>query len=416
MGRRLLQARLERRGCGAATLLTAKEDVMTDAADVMTLRPVAAPASVADFDALVADIRARRAEFTAQQHVSQDIIERLRGAGIYRAMVAKMFGGDEKSPAEFCRMIERISQADGSAGWVASFGAAATYLAALPEPTLSKLYADGPDVVFAGGLFPLQPVRRVPQGFVVNGTWKFGSGCTGASLIGVGIQVEGDQSGGLPRVAVMPADKVEIRKNWDVIGLEGTGSHDLVVKDVVVPEEWTLIRGGAASVDAAIYRYPSLGLAAQVLAVVGLGVARGALDEVIVMAGGRVSITGAPKLADRGYVQVAVAKAEANLRAARAFFYDATDEVWDIVRSGDKPSVEATTVLRLASSHAAKTAADVARMATELTGTTSIYHGHPLARALTDSFVVAQHAFLNEGTLQSAGRVLLGLPSVPGFP
>lgn len=386
---------------------------MTDVASVIHLKP-AAP--IEDFDALVADIRARRAEFSAQQHVSQDIIERLRKAGIYRAMVARMFGGDEKSPADFCRMIEKISQADGSTGWVASFGAAATYLAALPEPTLRKLYANGPDVVFAGGLFPLQPAKRTADGFLVNGTWKFGSGSTGASLIGVGIQVEGDSSGGLPRVAVMPADKVEIRPNWNVIGLEGTGSHDLVVKDVVVPEEWTLIRGGAASVDADIYRYPSLGLAAQVLAVVGLGVARAALDDVIEMAGGRVSITGAPKLADRGYVQVAVAKAEAELRSARAFFYEATDEVWDIVRAGDKPSVETTTVLRLAASHAAKTGATVARMATELTGTTSIYQGHPLARALSDSFVVAQHAFLNEGTLQSAGRVLLGLPSVPGFP
>jgi alkylation response protein AidB-like acyl-CoA dehydrogenase len=386
---------------------------MNDLARVIDLKP-AAP--LEDFDALIADIRARRAEFTAQQHVSQDIVERLRKVGIYRAMVAKMFGGDELGPAKFCRMIEKIAQADGSTGWVASFGVAATYLAALPEPTLRKLYAKGPDVVFAGALFPLQPAKRVPGGFLVNGTWKFGSGSIGASLIGVGISVEGDQSGGLPRVAVMPAQQVEIRKNWDVIGLEGTGSHDLVVKDVVVPEEWTLIRGGAASVDADIYRYPSLGLAAQVLAVVGLGIARGALDEVIEMAGGRVSITGAPKLADRGYVQVAIAKAEANLRAARAFFYDATEETWRIVRAGDKPSVEATAVLRLASSHAAKTGAEVTRMVTELTGTTSIYNGHPLARALTDSFVVAQHAFLNEGTFQSAGRVLLGLPSVPGFP
>ena len=378
-------------------------------------RPVAVDGGN-DFATLLADIKARRGEFTAQQQLTADIVERFRRVGIYRAMVARIFGGDERSPAEFCRMIEAIAEADGSAAWVASFGAAATYLAALPEPTLRKLYAAGPDIVFAGGLFPLQPARRLADGFLVNGVWKFGSGCTGASLLGVGIAVQGDDSGGLPRVAVMPAAKVQIRKNWDVIGLEGTGSHDLVVDNVVVPEEWTLIRGGSASVDAAVYRYPSLGLAAQVLAVVGLGIARGALNEVIEMAGGRVSITGAPKLADRGYVQVAVAKAEASLRAARAFFYDATEEVWRMVVAGDKPSVEATTVLRLAASHAAKTGAEVSRIATELTGTTSIYQGHPLARALTDSFVVAQHAFLNEGTMQNAGRVLLGLPSVPGFP
>ncbi|MCK8785954.1 flavin-dependent monooxygenase [Roseomonas sp. NAR14] len=364
---------------------------------------------------LLAEIRARRGEFSAQRHVSPDIVEAFRRVGVYRAMVSRRFGGEERSPAEFCRLIERISAADGSAGWVASFGAAATYLAALPEPTLRQVYAEGPDVVFAGGLFPLQPARRVPGGFVVKGRWKFGSGCTGASLIGVGIAVEGEQ-GGLPRVAVMPAGQVEIRPNWEVIGLQGTGSHDLVVNDVFVPEEWTLIRGGPASVDSPAYRYPSLGLAAQVLAVVGLGVARAALDEVTEMAGGRASITGAPRMADRPYVQSEVARAEALLRSARAFFYEATEQVWATAVAGGKLPVEEASLLRLAATHAARTGAEVARLACGLAGTTSIYEGHGLARAMCDSLVVAQHAFLGEGTLQSAGRVLLGLPTTPGFP
>jgi alkylation response protein AidB-like acyl-CoA dehydrogenase len=313
-------------------------------------------------------------------------------------------------------MIEAISEADGSAGWVASFGASATYLAALPEATLREYYANGPDVVFAGGLFPLQPARRTPDGFVVKGRWKFGSGCTGASRIGVGITIEGDQTGALPRVAVMPADQVTIVKNWDVIGLQGTGSHDLMVDNVLVPEEWTMIRGGAPTIDAAVYRYPTLGLAAQVLAVVGLGVARSALNEVIEMSGGRASITGAPKMADRAYVQSEIAKAEASLRSARAFFYDATESLWNTVLAGSKPDVEAASLLRLASTHAARTGAEVSRVACALAGTTSIVTGHGLARAMCDSLVVAQHAFLSEGTLQSAGRVLLGLSNPPGFP
>jgi len=373
-------------------------------------------ASAGGLGALLQDIRARRDEFSAQKQIPQDVVESFKRLGVYRALVAKTFGGDERSPGEFCRLIEAISEADGSAGWVASFGAAATYLAALPEPTLRKVYANGPDVVFAGGLFPLQPAVRTPEGLRVSGRWKFGSGCTGADLIGVGISVKDDESGGLPRVAVMPAEQVTISPNWDVIGLQGTGSHDLVVEDVLVPEEWTLIRGGAASVDPPIYRYPTLALAAQVLAVVGLGVARAALDEVVEMAGGRASITGAPRMADRPYVQSEVAKAEAMLRSARAFFYEATENVWEMVLAGGPASTEATSALRLASTHAARTGAEVSRIACALAGTTSIYNGHGLARAMCDSLVVAQHAFLGEGTLQSAGRVLLGLPTTPGFP
>jgi len=374
-------------------------------------------AAVADdsLPGLLADIRARRSEFIATQRIPADITERFKRIGVYRAMVAKKFGGEERTPVEFCRLIETISQADGAAGWVASFGSAACYLAALPEPTLRKIYANGPDVIFAGGLFPLQPAKRTPDGFLVNGVWKFGSGAHGASLIGAGITVEGDSTGGLPRVVVMPADKVTIRPNWDVIGLQGSGSHDIVIKDVVVAEEWTLIRGGAATVDAPIYRYPSLAFAAQVLAVVGLGVARTALDDVIEMAGGRASITGAPLMAERGYVQLEVARAEALLRSARAFFYEATDALWSEVLAGAiRPAT--VSLMRLAASNAAQSGAEVARLACSLAGTASIYSGNSLARAMCDSLVVSQHAFLGEGTLQSAGRILLGLQAQPGFP
>ena len=76
-------------------------------------------------------------------------------------------------------MIEDISIADGSAGWVASFGMNPVYLASLPLATLEKVYANGPDVVFAGGIFPPQPATFVEGGLEVNGRWKFSSGCMG---------------------------------------------------------------------------------------------------------------------------------------------------------------------------------------------------------------------------------------------
>ena len=140
------------------------------------------------------------------------------------ALVAKRFGGDEKSPAEFCRLVETISQADGSAGWVASFGIGGVYLAALPADTLAKLYADGPDVVFAGGIFPPQPAQQVDGGLEVKGRWSFASGCMGAEVLGVGILPKNGDTVGLPRMAVMPRANARIEPNWDVMGLLATGS------------------------------------------------------------------------------------------------------------------------------------------------------------------------------------------------
>jgi alkylation response protein AidB-like acyl-CoA dehydrogenase len=364
---------------------------------------------------LAASLKARRAEFATLGQLPADVVSTLRELGVYRALVSASHGGLEASPAAFLGLVEQLAQANGSVGWVASFGVSSMYLAALPEATLASLYADGPDVIFAGALFPPHKAERVDGGLKVSGRWKFGSGATGADLVGVGIKVEGD-AGGLPRMAVMPAAKVAIERNWDVIGLRGTGSHDILVENVVVPEDWTFIRGGAPTLDTPLYRYPSMAFAAQVLAVVGVGVARAALDEITAMAGGRASITGAPLLADRAYVQTEIAKAEARLRSARAFFYEATDDVWTTLRAGDPATVRQTMLLRLASSNIARIGRDVAQTAFNLSGTTGIYNDHPLAGYLHDAMVVAQHAFLSEGTWQSAGRVLLGLDTPAGFP
>jgi alkylation response protein AidB-like acyl-CoA dehydrogenase len=365
------------------------------------------------FDQLLAVVAERRAEFEEKRHVPPDVIAEFKRAGIYRAGVPKRFGGDALPPAEFLRLIERISVVDGSAGWVASFGSSAVYLAALPLETQAVLYADGPDVVFAGGLFPVQPAERVEGGYRVRGRWKFASGCNGADVLGVGIKA-GEDASGRPLTAVLRPEQVEIVENWDVIGLRGTGSHDLAVGGAVVPEEWTFVRGGEATVDEPLYRYPTVPYAAQVLAVVGLGVARAALDHVIAQ-GGRSGYTGAPKPAERATYRIAVGQAEAQLRSARAFFYEITDEVWATAEAGDPATAQQASLVRLASAHLAKTSFEVARAAYQLAGIPAIAGDSPVQRCLRDASVVPQHAFLQEGMYDGAGAVLMGVQPFPGY-
>ncbi|MBE7374297.1 indole-3-acetate monooxygenase [Pseudomonas lopnurensis] len=380
-------------------------------------REPAALTSSPDFLILLDNIRqrARTGEFDRLRHIPQDIIERFRALGVYRALVPRRFGGDERSPREFCEMVEALSHADGSAGWVASFGMSPVYLASLPPDTIAKVYADGPDVVFAGGIFPPQPAEQVEGGFRVNGRWKYSSGCMGAQLVGVGIAPKNGDKLDLPRLAVMPQKKASIEETWDTVGLLGTGSHDLVIEDVLVPEEWTFVRGGKPNLDEPFFRYPSLSFATQVLSVVGLGVARAALDELYAMAGDRVSVTGAPGLGDRPLTQTDVARAEASLRAARCFFYEAIDEAWAHVLAGDPVPVQTINLLRLSSTHATRVAADVARTAQMLSGMTGVYNDHPLARCVNDAQVVTQHAFMGDITFQNAGAVFFGKKPLPGY-
>ena len=121
----------------------------------------------AELDRLLLDIRERRDEFEQQRFISPDIIERYKAIGVYRSFVPKEYGGDERTPAQFLQLVETIAAADGSAGWVASFGMNPAYLSSLPPATVAKVWANGPNIVFAGGIFPPMPAVRKDGGFLV---------------------------------------------------------------------------------------------------------------------------------------------------------------------------------------------------------------------------------------------------------
>jgi indole-3-acetate monooxygenase len=365
-------------------------------------------------EAVCEHIAARRDEFARLSHVPKDVVALFKAAGIFRAGTPRKFGGDACPPSSFLRMIERIAEADGSAAWVASFGSANIYLAALPAATQAKLYATGPDQAFAGGLFPVQPAAVEPGGYRVNGRWKFASGCKGADWLGVGIGGVVSQ-GNKPRTAVLRPADVEIVENWDVVGMEGTGSHDLVVRDAFVPEEWTFVRGGQPTVDEPLYRYPTIAYAGQVLAVVNLGIARAALTIVDHMSGGRKTNTGAPQLSDRAYFRIQLSKAEAKLRSVHAFFYETTDAVWEKILKGDDVTAADVSMLRLAATEAAYVGADVVQTAYRIAGIAAIYKANRLQQLMRDAMVVTQHAFLGEGVYDGAGSVLVGGTPFPGY-
>ncbi|WEJ85228.1 MAG: acyl-CoA dehydrogenase family protein [Kluyvera intermedia] len=364
-------------------------------------------------DTLLSEVAARSEDFEHQRHISDDIISRFQQVGVYRALVPKIYGGDECSPAQFCKLIEQIATADGSAGWVASFGMSPFYLGALPVDTLKELYRNGPDVVFAGGIFPTQKAHQADGGYRVSGRWSFASGSMGASVLGVGILPDGEQP--LPRMAVLPRASVQIDPVWNTVGLAGTGSHDLLVDDVFVPHEWTFIRGGALNLEGPLYRYPVLSLATQVLSVVALGVARAALNEIYAIAHRQQSVTGAPRLADRPQAQMQIARCEADLRSARAWFYDAIDDVWQRLLSGDDPSCEQINALRLSSTHVTRVAAEVARQALALNGMGGVTMTSPLQRYVRDTMVITQHAFMGDLSYLNAGTVFFGGKPQPGY-
>ncbi|MEB8339353.1 acyl-CoA dehydrogenase family protein [Streptomyces endophyticus] len=371
------------------------------------------PIAGAKWQAVLAELTERRAEFNAQGYVPRDFIEKLMPFGVYRHATPIRFGGSVLPPHRFLRLVEEVGRIDGSTAWVVGFASANTYLGALPVGTQKEIYRDGPDVVVAGGLFPMQRAERTKNGFRVSGRWKFASGCMAADYINVGLLDE--SAGGQPRAALLPADQVTIVQDWDVSGMRASGSFDTVIDDVEIPLEWTYIRGGASRIDEPLFRYPLLAYQAQCHAAIGLGVALGALDHAQ-HSGSYRGITGAPPVGERAYYRTEFARAYVALQSARRYFLDVAEEVWETVSAGEEASAEQVARSRLSAVHIADTAAQVVHDLSKVSGAAIIQNSHPLNRIRLDAQVPQLHASLSQHIYDDAGAVLLGLdPTTPGF-
>lgn len=373
-----------------------------------------------EFQNLLDEIRARRDEFERLRHIPRDVVALMKAARIFRSATPTRFGGDAMAPHHFLKMVDKIGTVDGSAAWVAAFGSANTYTAALPVEAQEIMYADGPDQVFAGGLHPVQEARRVPGGWQVSGRWKFASGCMAADWIGVGIagRAEGAAADEVPKVmmAVAPADEVEIIETWEVSGMQGTGSHDTRVTDKFYADRWICERGAPGVIDEPLYRYPALAYQAQVHAACNLGLARAAIEYAKSVSGAAKIMVGHSRLCDRGYFLSGLAECEARLRAARAFFYEAAEEAWDMLMAGDPVSLEQTNLLRISATNAAHMGAEVVQQAYRISGMGVIARQSEMQRHLRDAMVVTQHAAVTDMTMEQAGRVLAGLEPPRGYP
>lgn len=367
----------------------------------------------ASFKALVAEIRARREEIEAVRAMPADIVAGMKACGVYRAAVPARFGGDGETLPDLLRMIRVIAGADGSAGWVATFGPQmASFLGAMERGALDEYYRDGPDVIGAGALFPLQKARLDGDEIEVSGRWKFGSGCLHAEWLSVGVLLDEDRDPKgtpVPRVVLFRPSEVEIVENWDVVGLVATGSHDLQLRSARAPLARSFLRNAPPSYDEPLYRINPVVLTAMLFGAVAAGIAADCLDEVATLALGKVSMTGGERLADKPAFQTDYAWLRTRLAAAEAVLVGEAEGGWHRLTRGETLAAADDARMRMAAVFAADTAGEVARHLYNLAGTTAIYRSNPLQRHLRDIGVVSQHAFVNRLAAEQCGRAMLGV-------
>jgi indole-3-acetate monooxygenase len=359
-------------------------------------------------------LAARAAETEAGRRLALDLIDELRAAGCFRMLLPRSHGGDEVDLVTGIRVLEELARADGSAGWTVAVGSAGWLdLCHLPRASFDALYAGGP-IVSAGVIAPLGTAREVEGGYSVSGRWGFASGCEHADVLyGNCIdtdEVEASSDGPPPmRVAAFAPQDVAIEDTWTVSGLCGTGSHHFAVEGVVVPADRTYaLMTAEPCVDTVLTRIPLPSPYAVLFASVALGIAQGALDDVLGLAPGKVPLFAPTPLAAGPGFQEALAAADARLRAARAVLRQDAGELFATAEAGEPIALELRARVRASATWATDTATSVVDAAYRAGGGTSLYATSPLQRRLRDVHVVTQHFLLRPDTMVTAGAVLAG--------
>ena len=366
-------------------------------------------------------LRENSALADAERTLPKAAMDAMVEAGIFRTWVPRAFGGMEMAPTPAIQMFEEISRIDSAAGWIASNSCViSTFCQVLPDAGAAEIFAD-PNNIVAGGWFPPGPAVPAADGYRVSGQWTFGSGCQHAPwLTTMGLITDN----GKPRVGpdgqpvqiliFFPAAEAEIVDTWHTLGMRGTGSHDIKLTDVFIPERRTFIMGPFDHPGSA-YRGPlyafHLWLAGPPIASVALGIARAALDDFIALAGRKTPSYTQVGLSDRAIIQDRVARAKAMLDAARVYLYRALDDAWAYLSTGANITHAQGIPVQLASCHAIETAGKVVDLVHAAVGTTGIRNEHRFQQYFRDVHTVSQHAFGSPTRFESVGKLLLGKES-----
>ncbi|MCA9831844.1 MAG: acyl-CoA dehydrogenase family protein [Dehalococcoidia bacterium] len=331
---------------------------------------------------------------------AREVVEAASERGLFRLMMPPGMGGGGLARDEIPPILEAMARIDGSTGWMLAISQSRVS-GQLSEQEYEALYAN-PDARLAGSLNPFR-VKAVPVegGFLFSGIAPYVSGCTYATWLStLAVWVDGDQRKGV--TGILPMDQCRVLETWNVVGLRGTGSHDVQFENVFVPH-----RRIAAGGDA-------LGDLADSLTPVALGVAQHALDAFAELAQGKVATTTRSTLRERPVAQAQYGEATGSLHAARAVYLQSVANARRIRESGTPPTLREKAEMRLGAVTAAQLAARAVDLVFDASGLSGPSTSFDFERCWRDIHTMRQHVLLATPRYELVGRILLGLePNSP---
>ena len=372
---------------------------------------------------LLPELSARAAEMEEARRLPADLAAKLAATGVFRMVTPKAVGGLELTPREIVEVTEAAAAANASAGWCVMIAATTALNAAYMAPEYAgEVYGD--PLTITGGVFaPMGRATVEGDHYRVTGRWQWGSGSANCTWLCGGCTIwENGEMKRLPsgapdtRMMVFPASEATLHDTWHVMGLKGTGSGDIEVKDILVPRGRSVsLVSDKPRVSGALYKFPAFGLLALGVSAAALGNARGSLEAFRELAVSKKNQGSAKTLSERQIVQAEYARCMADWRAARAYLFAEIDRVWTIAEGAGDIPMEARADLRLACTHMTRTGADICRTLYDMGGGAALFEASDLQRRFRDAHAITQHIVTAPSTLELTGRILFGLPTDGGM-
>ncbi len=364
-------------------------------------------------DALAPAIAARAAEIEAARNTPADLVAQLKAAGAFRMAAPKSVGGAELPFPDMLAVLQALAYADASAAWVVLIANEGPgMLASFPEDTMREVYAS-PDAIVVGSNSPTGKAERIEGGYRISGRWPWGSGGAHADWLFCNCMVPQAEGPPKQRIMLAPRAAAVLQDNWRVAGLKGTGSNDFTIEDLFVPDAFSC--GGMFTPPRSLFPHalPIFATAAMRFAAVALGIARGALDDVIALArANKRRAIAAHRMAEQPVFQTALGEAETRWRAARAALMAEAQALQDASAAlprgaelGAHPQIAAGNAMGVYIVRAATAIVDTCYGAA---GGSAVWEESTLQRRFRDIHVLTQHIAVADSLLTRQGAILAG--------
>lgn len=376
---------------------------------------------------LLPGIRERADEAERLRVVPEASIKELEEVGFFRLLQPRRFDGLEADPVDFYTAVRDIAGACGSTGWVSSVvGVHPWQIALFPDAAQRAVWGTDTATRVSSSYAPTGKAVVTDGGYTLSGKWSFSSGCDHCSwvLLG-GLVFNGEGEAVDFKTFLVPRENYTINDVWNVVGLSGTGSNDIVVEDVFVPEEFTLSMGdtgrcfgpGQEQNPSDLYKLPFHSIFTGTITTPIIGMALGAYAEHVEMQQKRVRAAYLGEKASLDpFAAVRIAKASSDIDAAWALLVNNIREVQACVARGEKIPLRLRLKVRRDQVLGTQRAIDAIDSLFEASGGRALATGTYLQRAWRDAHAGRVHAANDpERALQMYGAHEFGHKVDPGM-